>query len=178
MSTRREHLVRCRRELARYARSLMPTPEDASDLLQEVGVVVLASNDVPTEAREFLSWCRGIAHNLALHHWRAARKHNDVFTELDSSYASAETPVTSFEEVLADRESLAMCIQSLDEPSRQLLTLKYIEGKTSTEIARILGQTPEAVRMRIMRLREAIRLRFWPPDAPAPDERLTDSGAH
>src|SRR5262245_63941744 len=103
----------------------MPTPEDASDLLQEVGVVVLASNDAPTEAREFLSWCRGIAHNLALHHWRAARKHNDVFTEqLDSSYDSAETPVTSVEEVLADRQSLAMCIEDLDQPSRQLLKLK------------------------------------------------------
>ena len=60
MSTRHEHLVRCRRELASYARSLMPTPEDASDLLQEVGVVVLASNEAPTEEREFVSWCRGI----------------------------------------------------------------------------------------------------------------------
>src|SRR5262245_48904144 len=136
----------------------MPTPEDASDLLQEVGVVVLASDEAPTKAREFLSWCRGIAHNLALHHWRAARKHNDVLTELDSSYDSAETPVMSIEEVLADRESLAMCIQGLDKPSRKLLKLKYIDGKTSAEIALILRQSPEAVRMRIMRLREAIRL--------------------
>src|ERR1043166_9366428 len=86
VSHRREHLVRCRRELARFARSLMPSPEDASDLLQEVGVVVLASDDAPTDAREFLYWCRGIAHNLARHHWRAARKRNDVFTGLDSSY--------------------------------------------------------------------------------------------
>src|SRR5262245_6793633 len=98
----------------------MPTPEDASDLLQEVGVVVLASNEAPTEAREFVSWCRGIAHNLALHHWRAARKHNHVFTELDSSSDSAETQVTAIEEVLADRQSLAMCIRGLDQPSRQL----------------------------------------------------------
>ncbi|HMF44522.1 MAG TPA: sigma-70 family RNA polymerase sigma factor [Polyangia bacterium] len=178
MSTRREHLVRCRRELARYARSLMPTPEDASDLLQEVGVVVLASNEAPTDAREFISWCRGIAHNLALHHWRAARRRNDALTGLGSAYDSGETPVTSLETILADRESLAMCLQSLDEPSRQLLKLKYIDGKTSTEIAQILGQSPEAVRMRIMRLREAIRLRFWPPDAPSEDQRLTDSGAH
>lgn len=178
MSDRCEHLVQCRRELARYARSLMPTPEDASDLLQEVGVVVLARDDAPTDAREFLSWCRGIAHNLALHHWRAVRKRNVVFAELDSSYDTAETPVTSIEEILADRESLAMCIKDLDQPSRQLLKLKYVEGKTSTEIARILRQTPEAVRMRIMRLREAIRLSLWKPDPPLADQRLTDSGTH
>jgi RNA polymerase sigma factor (sigma-70 family) len=73
---------------------------------------------------------------------------------------------------------LAMVIQDLDPPSRQLLKLKYIDGKTSTEIAQLLQQSPEAVRMRIMRLREAIRLRFWQPDPPPPGPRLTDSGAH
>jgi RNA polymerase sigma-70 factor (ECF subfamily) len=156
MSIQRDHLLRCRAELARYARSLMPSPEDASDLLQEVGVVVLAHDGAPTEARAFLSWCRGITYNLALHHWRAARRRHDMFAAWDPEQDWLDTAGTAIDESLADREALAHCIRTLDSESRALLTLRYVDGKTSPEIARLLGQSPGAVRMRIMRLREAI----------------------
>jgi RNA polymerase sigma-70 factor (ECF subfamily) len=156
MSIQHEYLLRCHPELARYARSLMASAEDASDLVQEVGVVVLAHEGAPTDARAFLGWCRRIAHNLALHHWRAARRHHDIFSAWDPEQDCSEAAGAAVDQLLADRQALARCIGDLDSPSRKLLELRYVDGKSSAEIARILGQSPGAVRMRIMRLREAI----------------------
>jgi RNA polymerase sigma factor (sigma-70 family) len=151
--------------------------EDAADLLQELGVIVLARDDAPSEPRAFLLWCRGIAHNLALHHWRALRRYKDVFAEWDADRDSFDEGAVSVEDAFADRESLVRCVQDLDKTSRELLRLRYVCGKTSREIARMLRQSPEAVRMRIMRVREVLRHRIEEPDAAVPDKRLLESGA-
>ena len=159
---------------------MIPSDEDTADLLQEIGVVVLAHDDAPIDPREFLLWCRRIAHNLALHHWRAVRRHNDVFVDRDwdEDTDTTDLATSSIEETVADRESLLRCVEDLDEPSRLLLQLKYVDGKTSREIARMMRQTPEAVRMKIMRVREAMRDRLWKPPAPPQDQNLHDSGAY
>jgi len=173
-----EQFVRHSPELLRYVRSLIPSRDDAADLLQEIGVVLLAHDDAPTEPRELLFWCRRIAHNLALHHWRSVRRHNDIFVDREADEDSAEIAISSLEETVSDRESLLRCVEDLDEPSRQLLKLRYVDGKTSREIARITRQSPEAVRMRIMRVREAMRGRLPRRPPPAPDQDLHDSGAY
>jgi RNA polymerase sigma factor (sigma-70 family) len=147
---------------------------------------VLAHDDAPNDPREFLLWCHRIARNLALHHWRAVRRHNDVFVDRDwdEDTESADVVIASFEETVADRESLLRCVEDLDEPSRRLLELKYVDGKTSREIARIVHQSPEAVRMKIMRVRAGMRHRLSKSPAPAPapetatDQNLHDSGAY
>lgn len=174
-----KQFVRHRLQLLRYVQSLISSREDAADLLQELGVVVLAHDDAPADAREFLQWCRGIAHNLALHHWRAERRYNHLFADWEADPHPPEAVALSFEETLADRETLERCVEDLDDASRELLKLRFVDGKTSREIARIVRQSPEAVRMRIMRVREALRDRLCYPEAPPPDrDRLHDSGAH
>ena len=171
-----EQFVGHRRALLRYLRSLIAGREDAADLLQEVGVVVLAHDDAPADPRAFVLWCRGIARNLALHHWRAERRYNDLFAEWDADRDTAGPSIVSMEEALADRESLERCVEGLDEATRELLKLRYLDGKTSREIARIVRQSPDAVRMRIMRVREALRSRVWEPEADPADG--LDSGTH
>jgi len=173
-----EQFVRHRTRLVRHLRSLVANREDAADLLQELGVIVLARDDAPAEPRAFLLWCRAIAHNLALHHWRALRRYKDVFAEWDADRDSSDEGMISVEDALADRESLERGVENLDKASRELLRLRYVCGKTSREIARMLRQSPEAVRMRIMRVREALRQRIEEPERSVPDKRLLESGAH
>jgi len=174
-----DQFVRHRWQLLRYVQSLIASREDAADLSQELGVVVLAHDDAPADAREFLHWCRGIAHNLALHHWRAERRYNHLFADWEADPNPPEAVALSLEETLADRQTLKRCVADLDEASRELIKLRYVDGKTSREIARIVRQSPDAVRMRIMRVREALRDRLCYPEAPPPDrDNLHDSGAH
>jgi RNA polymerase sigma-70 factor (ECF subfamily) len=148
------------RRLGTYAEYLMSSPQDAADLLQDVGLVVLASSDVPRDADLFGVWCRSIARNLALHRWRAARRHDAIFAASDLEDAEPGPAVEPLEDAVAVRELLAALLQDLEPQTCELLVLRYVDGKTSREIARELRQSPAAVRMRLMRAREALRERL------------------
>ena len=134
----------------------MSNREDAADLLQDVGMIILAHDDPPLDSDRFVPWCMGIARNTVLHHWRRVRRYDEVFIRWDVDDSDCGLAFF-FEGVLLDRQHVAICLQGLDEPSRSLLFLRYVMGKTSREIAEELGQSPAAVRMRIMRVREALR---------------------
>jgi len=61
---------------------------------------------------------------------------------------------------MALRRALMECLEDLDDQSRVLLTMRYMDGKTSREIARQFRQSPAAIRMRIMRVRETLKGRM------------------
>jgi RNA polymerase sigma-70 factor (ECF subfamily) len=154
------HFVRNRAQLRSYIRKLVSNHADVADLLQEVGLVILDRADVPSDAQQFRAWCRGVARNLVSHHWRSTRRHNELFSSDDVASETPDTGVRSTEDLMALRRVLAECLEDLDEPSRVLLMLRYMDGKTSGEIARQFRQSPAAIRMKIMRVREALRDRM------------------
>ena len=150
--------IRLRPQVAAYVRSLMSTHEDAADLLQELSLALLVRGDAPAEPTELLRWCRGAARNLALHHWRSARRHSEIFAERRGDAHDADAPeASSLERAVADRDAIERCLRCLDEHSRRLLVMRYVAGKTSAEIARRSHQSPAAVRMKLMRVREDLR---------------------
>src|SRR5512142_1385195 len=134
----------------------MATHEDAADLLQELSLAILIRGDAPAEPTELLRWCRGTARNLALHHWRSARRHSEIFSPAHPEHGDAAEP-SSLERSVVDRDSIARCLRCLDGHSRRLLVLRYVAGKTSAEIARRSHQSPAAVRMKLMRVRDDLR---------------------
>jgi RNA polymerase sigma-70 factor (ECF subfamily) len=138
---------------------MVSSREDAADLLQDVGMVILEHQDPPVDAERFVSWCFGIARNVVLHHWRTGRRRDEIFTEVPAGH-QRDVIAVPFERVIADRERLLASLDDLDEPSRKLLFLWFVDGKTSREIARELAQSPAAVRMRIMRVRKMLRDRL------------------
>ena len=155
--TRFRHFLRDRKEIRLYIRSFVSNREDVADLLQEVGIVIFGHREAPSETEEFRAWCRGIVRNLVLHHWRSLGRYNEVFARSEAQEIDAPSPAQSAEEAVASRNVLAAFLEGLDEQSCKLLTLRYVEGMTSREIAREFRQTPAAIRMRLMRARELIR---------------------
>jgi RNA polymerase sigma-70 factor (ECF subfamily) len=154
------HFLNNRAQLSAYIRKLVSNPADVADLLQEVGLVVLYHADVPSDARQFSAWCRGVARNVVSHHWRSARRHSEVFSVTDVASETPDVGVRSTEDLMALRRALVECLDELDDQSRMLLALRYRDGKTSGEIARQLRQSPGAVRMKIMRVRETLKDRM------------------
>jgi RNA polymerase sigma factor (sigma-70 family) len=88
-----------------------------------------------------------------------ARRHDEIFAESDVAGLEWSLPL-SFESALLDRQQVETCLRNLDEPARSLLFLRHVVGKTSREIAEDLGQSPAAVRMKIMRVRDMLRERL------------------
>lgn len=60
-------------------------------------------------------------------------------------------------EQAAERLDLARALAALEPDDRALLTLRYIGGLTSVEIARDRGQTESGVRGRLSRLNARLR---------------------
>ena len=58
------------------------------------------------------------------------------------------------------REQIAKALGGLEDDARMVVTLRYLEGMNSVEIGRVLGITPEAVRMRLSRAMRGLRGRL------------------
>lgn len=152
-----ERFLRERHRLSEYVRALMRDPVDAEDLFQEVGLAVMRHPHGPDAPERFAAWCRGIARNLAHERWRAQKRERSAATEeiaalVDRAYDEADLRVDEWEQ---RRAALASCIERLGRADRELLQKRYA-GAAAEALGKKMGLTAEAVRMRIMRLRQAL----------------------
>lgn len=158
----KEEIVRLfmthQRMLREFIVSLVPDANDVDDILQEVSVVVLAKSDPPQDLAKFPAWCRGVARNVILHHWRDRRK---TFVPPSARFVEAveiayQEGDSRDEEMSLRRRALEECLKKLPGTSRNLLELRYVQGAPSDEIARTLGRSAPGIRMALMRVRTAL----------------------
>src|SRR5262245_17691665 len=90
----------------------------------------------------FSTWLLTIARNVAIDHYRQARRHAPL--EAAASVPGGESP-----EELAERRSdldrLARLLERLEDRERELLALKYGAGLTNRAIAKLTGLTESNV---------------------------------
>jgi RNA polymerase sigma factor (sigma-70 family) len=140
--------------LRTYIRHHVRDPQDAEDILQEVGLLVVQMGHVPVEATNFAGWCRIVARNVIAHFHRSRQRRNNLLVALESSHPPLHgTP----EDLAAARELVEGAFDGLDEQSRQLLVIRYVFEENAREIAERLRQSPASVRMRLMRLRDTLK---------------------
>lgn len=90
-----------------------------------------------------------IARNLVIDWYRKRKEQSlDVLTDAGFEFASDDhATIRQHAEV---REVLDV-VQGLDEPSREALTLRFVEGLSPKDIAALSGETANAVSVRINR---------------------------
>lgn len=158
-----EHIARLflkHQDLVRaYIRGLVRDPHAADDLFQEVGVRVLSHERPPEDPVEFVPWCRGIAKNMLLHHWRSERRSRTVVSDpmlqaVDLAFEEAHAEVDEWSD---RRRMLNECLEKLPGHSRGLLEGHYVDGKPLAELAGADGRSEAALKMQLMRLRQGLR---------------------
>jgi len=120
--------------------------DDAEDLTAEVFMRMLTKiHTYVHQARPILAWLYTIARNLVIDHYRSGRKINAM--PLDEARLTSEygLPGKEVQEHL-DQEALAQALDCLTEEQRQVILLKFIEGRENEEVAEILGKNERAVR--------------------------------
>ena len=109
--------------LRTFVRALVPTLGDASEVTQQVAVVLwqkFAEFDV---ARDFRKWAFGVARYEALAFLRDKGRDRHVFNdELVNKLADEAAVATPRHE--AQREALETCLQRLPEPQRTLVLVE------------------------------------------------------
>lgn len=90
-----------------------------------------------------------IARNLVID-WYRKRKEQSLDTLMDAGFEFASDDHRSIATHAEIREVIEV-INELDEPSREALTLRFVEGFAPKEIADITGETANAISVRINR---------------------------
>jgi RNA polymerase sigma-70 factor (ECF subfamily) len=142
--------------LRAFAFSLIPHWADAEEILQESNLIMWKKFEQFTLGTSFYSWACRIIH-LTAKDFRKRRGRCKVHFSDEFLERVAAAQTDELEETLAERERmLGSCMQKLTEKHQQLLHLRHQEGKTSEQIAGILGSTAKAVRQALSRIHKAL----------------------
>ena len=143
-----------------YIASLGAHGDLIDDLAQDVFVEAARHWKKYDPARPFRSWLFGIARNLVHQEFRKssmrARLRKGLTTE---TLIHAELAETEKEAQLASSgavEMLRQCVETLTDRMRRILELRFRLKKSTDSIAQILKMKGSAVRMALMRVRQAL----------------------
>jgi RNA polymerase sigma-70 factor (ECF subfamily) len=135
-----------------FVRSLVPTLEDANDVMQEVAMALwkrFGSLDTP---ENFRRWAFGVARLEALEFLRKKSRDRHVFGE-DLLFQLAEDVEEMADQFAEERKALDVCLQKLPSEQRILVDAAYAPGARMDELAARIGRTAMAVYKSLHRIR-------------------------
>jgi len=149
-------------KLTRYImRISASTSEDAEDLLQEIFVKAYRYLNDFDQSLKFSSWIYSIAHNQVISQWRKTKSRPQVIKfEADEDFLKF---IANDEDLALDTErkfegeEVRELINALDEKYREVLVLKFIEGKDYKEISDILQKPLGTVATLINRAKKQLK---------------------
>ncbi len=137
----------------RFARTLCATPEDAEEAAQEALIVLYRKIGTLRVAAALASWMFQIVRNECIRRTRLT---------LHRPVPSAEAETSAEDAALArmEVERIVNCIAALPPEQRAVLVLRDIQGLSGGATAQALGLSRAAMKSRLHRGREALRLRL------------------
>lgn len=135
-----------------FVRSLVPTREDAGEVLQEVAAVLWRKFDDLLSPEDFRRWAFGVARFEALAYRRDRARDRHMFGE-DVLALVADEAEASADALAAERESLEQCLRKLSAPQRALVAAAYERGERIDALAGRMGRTPMSLYKALHRIR-------------------------
>ncbi len=159
--------------LLAVARRIVGNDDEARDVIQDVFLAAFRSLDRFQGDAKLSTWLHRIVVNMALMKLRRRRRKPEESIEPllpaflgDGHHAEKFAAWTeSADETLSRAETRALVrrrIDELPESFRTVLMLRDIEGLDTEETARSLETTPNAVKIRLHRARQALRTLLAP----------------
>ena len=125
----------------------------AEDLTGEVFVRVL--RHISEQRGSFVAWLYRIAANVVVDRSRSKAVRKERALEEEQAGTARRDRVSS--EDSDRRMDIEAAIVRLTEDQRELVTLKFIQGLSNSEVAEITGRSPEAIRGLQFRALSAMR---------------------
>lgn len=151
-------LARCQPDVARFARTVCATPEDAEDAVQEALWVAAQKIGALRVAAAFTTWLFQVVKHECYRLLRHARH------EASLEHIVERLPAHDHKTVdhAALSRDVAAAIASLEPPYRQVLIMRDVQAMTAPEVAAALGLTVSAVKSRLHRARLHMRTELQP----------------
>ena len=142
----------------RFCLMKVSSRELAQDLTQEVFMRFWQALREGTKMRSERALLYTMARNLVIDWYRKKKETSlDALSEQGTEFMGEDRK--DIERTAETREALAV-ISELDEPSREALTLRYVDGLSPSEIAELSGESANAVSVRINRAMKKVRARM------------------
>jgi RNA polymerase sigma factor (sigma-70 family) len=129
------------------------SPEDAADVVAETFAIAWRRMDVLPTGDQARLWLYGVARNVLANHRRQAARRHDLSVALAAEVTSLYQ--RSAEEC-AEFGAIGQVLRGLPDDDRELLSLVAWEGLDHGEIAKVLGCSRNAVRIRLHRARRRL----------------------
>ena len=144
--------------LLKVARTYCRDREDIPDLLQEINIQIWRSIGKYNNKYKATTWLYRIALNVAISFYRknATRREYTVPLNDDISPAACETDSTEKEQQLTLLDRFISELNDLDKA----LMLLYLEDKSHSEMADIMGISKSNVGTKISRIKDRLKVRF------------------
>lgn len=138
-----------------FVRSLVPTMEDAREVMQETAAVLWRKFDEQDSAEDFRRWAFGVARYEALAFARDRARDRHVFgqTVLELLAEEAERAAEGTD---AEAQALEECLRKLPAKQRALIDAAYAGGERIKDLAMAAGRTPMALYKSLHRIRTAL----------------------
>lgn len=143
--------------LFKVARAYCPNAEDKQDLIQEMMIQIWQSIHKYNDQYKISTWLYRISLNVAISFYRKSSTRAKKYTELTEQLI--ETPVEDKSVNERQLNLLEQFISELKEIDKALMIL-YLEDKSHTEIAEILGMSVSNVGTKIGRIKDKLKTRF------------------
>ncbi len=146
--------------LLRRARTILSSPEDAEEAVQDAftKMYLYADKYHAQEGASFSSWAYTILNRVAYTKYKAKSIERGRRAELlPEHYESLPDARAEFLEDLSIRNEVIAALALLPETAAKILRLQFIEGKSQEEIARAEDLSIPAVKTRIHRAKKLFK---------------------
>ncbi len=134
-----------------FVRSLVPTREDASDVMQDVAVV-LWRKFTTVDVDDFRRWAFGVA-RLQVLAWRRDKARDRHVFRSDIIELLADLSDDAADDMEEQRNALETCLKQLPARRRKLVLRAYGPAVRINALAVSIGRTPMAVYKELHRIR-------------------------
>ncbi len=153
--------------LYRYAVSMVLDHDVAADMVQDAFIRVYTSLASCRDRTRFRAWLFRTLRNRCLDHLKEPRRRHVPLEEAASVVDAAAGPGETVEHRRVRTEILGALAQ-LPDVQREAFVMHYVEGEPYARMAERLDASVSALKMRVMRAREALAALLQRPDVTEP----------
>ncbi len=143
------------RQIRYYIASLVANKSDVDDIMQEASSLLWKKFDEYDPDRPFLPWAMRFAYNAVRTYRQKLGTRKKYFCNelIEELVAVHEKEMDRLDQ---ERKLLPSAINKLSDKERLLIQHRYSNGGTIQDLARKLGENPDALYKRLQRIREKL----------------------
>ena len=141
--------------LRAFIRSLLPSWDDAVEVMQNTSLVLWRKFDTFDQKTEFLKWAFVVARFEVLKYRRTIARDRHVFDE-DLVQRLAEEAADESDVLEAERKALGSCLAKLPDQQRELVESAYAPGMKIKVLAKQIGKSATALYKSLNRTRQQL----------------------